>query len=110
MDLLNSIVGGSVGAAIVSGVFTLITFLIKRRDAQDEKETVQNVALRYILLYNIQERAKQHILAKEITYADRRLLHKWHDLYHNGLHGNGDADDLMKQVDELPLTFSKEDF
>lgn len=28
---------------------------------------------------------------------------KWHDLYHNGLGGNGDADDLMDQVDELPI-------
>ena len=103
MDVIVSIIGGSCGAAIVSGCFALIQFLINRRDKHNGKEDAQNKALRYLMLYIIQERAKQHIKEKCISLEDRRSLHHWHNLYHNGLGGNGDADALMAQVDNLPL-------
>jgi hypothetical protein len=31
------------------------------------------------------------------------MLHKMHNVYHDGLGGNGDLDSLMSNVDELPL-------
>ena len=103
MDVIVSIIGGSCGAAVVTGVVTLIQFIINRRDKRSGKADMQSKALRYIMLYIIQERAKQHIKEKCISLDDRRSLHHWHDLYHNGLGGNGDADALMEQVDHLPL-------
>ena len=103
MEVILSIIGGGCGAAIVSGAFAFAQFLINRRDKRSGKADCQNKALRYLMLYIIQERAKQHIKDKSISLDDRRSLHHWHDLYHNGLGGNGDADALMKQVDELPL-------
>lgn len=103
MEVILSIIGGSCGAAIVSGAFALAQFLIGRRDKQSGKVDCQNKALRYLMLYIIQERAKQHIREGCISLDDRRSLHHWHDLYHNGLGGNGDADALMRQVDGLPL-------
>lgn len=102
-ELILSIIGGSCGAAIVSGVFALIQYRVARRDKLSEKADAQNKALRYLMLYIIQERAKQHIKDTRISLDDRRSLHHWHDLYHNGLGGNGDADALMAQVDKLPL-------
>jgi hypothetical protein len=103
MEVVLSIVGGSCGAAIVSGTVALIQFLISRRDSRSGRADAQNKALRYLMLYIIQERAKQHIFDGCISLDDRRSLHHWHDLYHNGLGGNGDADALMRQVDSLPL-------
>ena len=103
MDVIVSIIGGSCGAAVVTGAVTLIQFIINRRDKRSGKADLQSKALRYIMLYIIQERAKQHIKERCISLDDRRSLHHWHDLYHNGLGGNGDADALMEQVDHLPL-------
>ena len=103
MEIVRSIIGGSCGAAVVSGAVALIQFLVNRKDKKAGKADAHGKALRYLMLYIIQERAKQHILEQQITFNDRRSLHHWHDLYHSGLGGNGDADALMKQVDNLPM-------
>lgn len=103
MEVILAIAGGSCGAAVVSGAFALVQFIINRRDKKSGKKDSQNKALRYLMLYIIQERAKQHIKDECISLDERRSLHHWHDLYHNGLGGNGDADALMEQVDRLPL-------
>lgn len=95
MELLLTFIGGGAGAALVSGIFALI----QRKQARNDNHAK---ALRYIMLYIIQERAKQHIKDGRITFEERRSLHHWHALYHDGLGGNGDADALMAQVDRLP--------
>lgn len=94
LPILLEFLGGAGGAALVAGVFTLIQTRKARKDARSK-------ALRYIMLYIIQERAKQHIKDGCITLEERRSLRHWHDLYHDGLGGNGDADALMDQVDKL---------
>lgn len=94
---------GATGAAIATGLFALIQYLFRRHDEKLDKHNVERKALRYIMLYIIQERAKNCIRDQQITLDDRRSLHHWHDLYHNGLGGNGDADALMAQVDKLPV-------
>lgn len=96
MPYIIDLLSGAAGAALVAGIFSMIQNRKARKDAKAK-------ALRYIMLYIIQERAKQHIREENITLEDRRSLHHWHDLYHNGLGGNGDADALMEQVDKLPL-------
>lgn len=104
--LIAFIAGGSL-TAIISGIFGIILYKIKKKDQQqaeaEAEDNVTNKALRYIMLYIIQNRAEKYIANGEITVDERRALHKWHDLYHNGLHGNGDADALMDAVDALPL-------
>lgn len=103
MDAVISFFSGACGAAIVAGGVTLIQFFTNRCDKKNGKEDVQNKALRYIMLYIIEERAKQYIEHGSITLEKRRSLHHWHSLYHDGLGGNGDADALMAQVDKLQL-------
>ena len=103
VEVLLSVIGGSCGAAIVSGGFAFVQYMINRSDKRSGRADAQRKALRYLMLYIIQERAKQHICEERISLDDRRSLHHWHDLYHNGLGGNGDADALMRQVDSLPL-------
>lgn len=102
-EVMLSILGGSAGAAVVTGLFALLQYALKRRDEKSDKHNAERKALRYLMLYIIQERAKDHIREKSITLEERRALHHWHDLYHNGLGGNGDADALMAQIDKLPL-------
>ena len=106
-DVVLSILGGSAAGAVVTGLFAILQYWIKRRDQkkdkQADKDDSNRKALRYLMLYIIQERAKDHIRDNRITLDDRRSLHHWHDLYHNGLGGNGDADALMAQIDKLQL-------
>ena len=102
-EMVLGFLGGACGAALVTGIFSLISYKIKRNDDKEDREDIANKALRYLMLYIIQERAKSHIKDGTITLDERRSLHHWHKLYHDGLGGNGDADDLMAAVDNLPL-------
>ena len=104
MDIVLTILSGAAGAAFVTGIMSIILYRMKRRDQNDDNKNVTRKALRYIMLYIIQERAKDHIREQEISLEDLRALHHWHDLYHNGLGGNGDADALMEQVEHLKIT------
>ena len=80
-NTIISFLGGALGAALVGGIFSLITHRLSRKDkladkAADQKEDaeakadVQNKALRYIMLYIIQERAKSHIKDGKITLEE----------------------------------------
>ena len=103
MKLIIELLGGATGAAIVAGIFSLVQNRKTKKERQEDKKDAHGKALRYLMLYIIQERAKAHIKDGTISLEERRSLHHWHDLYHNGLGGNGDADALMAQVDKLPL-------
>lgn len=114
-NAITSFLTGAAGAALVAGLFSLIMHRLNRRDTLADKEAksieIEQKALRYIMLYIIQERAKSHIKDGKITLEERRSLHHWHSLYHDkepeGLGGNGDADALMSEVDNLPVDFGE---
>lgn len=99
--------GGSVLGAGLSALGAYILYRRKHRDARkdaaEDKGDCITKALRYLMLYVIQERAKELIAQGWAALEERRSLHHWHDLYHKGLGGNGDADRLMGMVDALPL-------
>lgn len=100
-EVVLAVIGGSCGAAIVTGAVSLIQFFVSRKDKKSGIQEARDKALRYLMLYIIEERAKQHIRDGRITLEERRRLHHWHKVYHDGLGGNGDADALMAEVDEL---------
>ena len=93
--------------AAVNAIFKALEKLGDRRrakrDAAEKENDVECKALCYLMLYIIQRRAMDYLAEGKITLENRRSLHKWHDLYHKGLGGNGDADALMAQVDALPV-------
>lgn len=68
------------------------------KDVQSLRE-----AQKCVLLDRIMYLGSVYIRAKEIDFDDRRRLREMHNSYHYGLGGNGDADAIMKAVDELPL-------
>ena len=61
MDWIVELLGGATGAAIVAGIFSGIQARKARKEKQDDKKNAQGKALRYLMLYIIQERAKQPI-------------------------------------------------
>ena len=77
---------------LTSTVKDMNTQLLALRDAQ-----------KCVLLDRIIYLGQEYIQDGEIAFDDRRRLREMHDSYHNGLKGNGDADAIMKAVDELPL-------
>lgn len=60
-------------------------------------------AQKCILLDRIMYLGQVYIKAGEIDFDDRRRLREMHNSYHKGLGGNGDADAIMKAIDDLPL-------
>lgn len=104
MILMAWIIGLCSGAT-VAAVLTFTQFLISRHDKKKDKDSAEREALRYLMLYIIQERAKELILKGKATTDEKRQLRQWHTVYHAGLEGNGDADNLMEAVDKLPLEF-----
>ena len=63
----------------------------------------QNEAMKYVLLDRIIYIGQSYIKRGEVTFDERKRLREMHQVYHNELHGNGDADFIMKAVDKLPL-------
>ena len=75
-------------------------------DRMEEIEK-QNKALKdgmkYVLLDRILYLGHSYIVKGEVSYDNRKRLGDMHDVYHNGLGGNGDADAVMQSVYDLPL-------
>ena len=98
--------GGTILGAGLTALGAYILYRRKhkdsRRDAKEDKSDNVTKALRYLMLYVIEERGKELIALGYATFEQRRRLRHWHDLYHKGLNGNGDADQLMDKVNALP--------
>lgn len=75
----------------------------KRFSEMEEKDRNQTAALKYVLLDRIRYIGQSYIKHGDVTFDERRILREMHDCYHNGLGGNGDADDVMREVGALPL-------
>lgn len=73
----------------------------------ERQNDVQREAMKYILYDRIRFLGQAYIAEGEIDFDDRRILHNMHNIYHNGLEGNGDLDELMQDVDALPLKVKK---
>ena len=75
-------------------------------DRMEELEK-QNKALKdgmkYVLLDRILYLGHSYIKDGQVSFDNRKRLGDMHNVYHNGLGGNGDAEAVMHDVYELPL-------
>lgn len=102
----DTVLAALIGGIFSGGVLGLIQFLIARHDKKKREASVEIKALRYMMLYITQERGKELLQAGEATLEEKRALHKWYELYHDGLGGNGDLENLMHEVDKLKIKLS----
>ena len=125
MDLLLAIIGGGVGAAVVAGIFGLITWLLNRKaqkedrkeDRADQEQKDLNaeideikvlldnliVAERTSMYDRIKHLGNVYLERESITSEELEDLISMHEVYHTVLKGNGFLDSLMAKVKELPV-------
>lgn len=125
MEFLKIFIGGAGGAAVVTGIVSLIQWLLSRRaqkadrvtakaEAEDEREEkamkeinrkldVLFLADRTVLYDRIKFLAKSYIDRGWVTVEELEDLNRMHDVYHDPdkLDGNGFLKDLMKTVNSL---------
>ena len=125
MEVLLAIIGGSCGAAIVAGLFGLITWRLNRKaqkeDRAAEKETVDCAARgqeirelnrkmdvlfladRTLLYDRIKHLGKTYIARGWVTVEELEDLNRMHEVYHDEdkLNGNGFLKGLMSDVNHL---------
>ena len=108
------LLGGTSAAALISTIGNIILHLLQRSERKKEKQNDRqqeqidklNAIGKGVMLLELDKikyLGLRYIRDGGITYEDRALLHKMHDNYHKELGGNGDLDQIMEEVDELPL-------
>lgn len=113
-NLLLILISGATGGAIIKMIDHLLMWNLNRKATKEddqikfEKEIHNEIndikeTLKIILVYDIQEIATRFIKEGNVTLDERRRLHAMHKAYHDNLNGNGDLDDLMEAVDEIPF-------
>lgn len=106
-EVFTAILGGSAGAAVITGVFSLIKWGMDRgaskADKKEDNEDDIKTALRILLYDRIKHLARSYIRKGSITTGDLEDLMMMHKVYHDILNGNGFLDELMEAVKELPI-------
>lgn len=107
IEIIIAVLGGSALAALINQLGETYRQKKKRQASQEDKHNGDYAdmkkALMYVILDRIRYLGQVYIKDGAIDFDDRRLLHEMHDVYHNGLGGNGDLDALMDEVNHLPL-------
>ena len=105
--IIGGLLGGSAVAALINQIGESIRQKRKRKydleDGESEDTKALKSGLKWVIYDRIRYLGQTYINAKEIDFDDRRILNEMHKCYHHGLGGNGDLDNLMKQVNALPL-------
>jgi len=105
--IIGGLLGGSAVAALINQIGEGIRQKRKRKFDKDDGESDDIAALKsglkWVLYDRIRYLGQAYIAAKKIDFDDRRILNEMHKCYHQGLGGNGDLDNLMKEVNSMPL-------
>lgn len=130
--VLLALIGGGAGAALINAIHDRWKWKAERKAKQEDraaekKDKVDELtdlvetlgkqqaemskqldalrdAQKCVLLDRIIYLGQSYIAAGQVDFDDRKRLRDMHNSYHNGLKGNGDADQVMKAVDALPLS------
>lgn len=104
--------------ALVAGLAAIVGALIaqigegirQRRKRKYEKADTKQAdmdamkdGLKWVLYDRIKYLGQRYIADGEVDFDDRRILNMMHNSYHDGLGGNGDLDNVMGEVNKLPL-------
>lgn len=118
LPILTAILTGGFAVSLVNLIRDVIMWKKNRKAAKEDKEeqkieerlkAIEDItstlasANKYILYDRIRFLGQAYIKDGAVDFDDRRILTDMHNVYHNGLGGNGDLDNLMKDVNALPL-------
>lgn len=107
MEIVIAILSGSALSALITQIGGYISDRRKRKDSKEDEEDAKDEALRQgmalLLADKLQYLGLKFISEGGITLTNRKMLNEMHSVYHTGLHKNGDYDELMKEVNDLPL-------
>ena len=107
LAIIGGLLGGSAVAALINAVAEGIRQRRKRKydkaDGKDKNIEALKAGLKWVLYDRIRHLGQRYIAAGFVDFDDRRILNEMHGSYHDGLGGNGDLDNLMGQVNRLPL-------
>lgn len=106
-EIIIAVLGGSALSALITQVGNYISDRRKRKDTVEDKAEDKDAALKQgiklLLADKLQYLGLRYIAEGEIAFTNRKMLNEMHSVYHNGLGGNGDFDDLMEELNELPI-------
>lgn len=107
IEIIIAVLGGSALSALITQIGSYVSDRRKRKDAVEDKAEDKDAALKQgiklLLADKIQYLGLRYIEEGEVTFSNKKMLNEMHSVYHNGLGGNGDYDDLMEEFNELPL-------
>lgn len=104
--------------ALVAGLAAIVGALIaqigegirqKRKRKYEKTDTKEAViealkdGLKWVLYDRVRYLGQKYIADGRVDFDDRRILNLMHKSYHDGLGGNGDLDNVMNDVNRLPL-------
>ena len=105
--IVSGLFGGSAVAAFINAIAEGIRQKRKRKYDKDDGKDRDNQALKdglkWVLYDRIRHLGQRYISNGSVDFDDRRILNEMHKSYHDGLGGNGDLDNLMGEVNRLPL-------
>ena len=98
-------------AAVIGGLITQMGEGIRQKrkrkyekdDGKDRNMEALKTGLKWVLYDRIRHLGQKYIANGTVDFDDRRILNEMHKSYHEGLGGNGDLDNLMSEVNKLPL-------
>lgn len=107
IEIIIAVLGGSALSALITQVGNYISDRRKRKDVVEDKTEDKDAALKQgiklLLADKIQYLGLRYIEEGEVTFSNKKMLNEMHSVYHKGLGGNGDFDDLMEEFNELPI-------
>lgn len=109
--VIIAIIGGLFGGSAMAALVTAIAAGIRQRrerkynkdDGKDKDIEALKAASKWMLYDRIRFLGLKYISEGAVDFDDRRILKEMHNCYHEGLGGNGDLDNLMSEVNKLPL-------
>lgn len=102
-ETLVAIISGSAAAAVVSGVTSIILWVLNNRKKKDETSERCVSGLQILLYDRIKHLGLKYIEEGCIYAEDLEDLKRMHKIYHDELNGNGYLDNIMGRVNALPL-------
>ena len=107
LAIIGGLLGGSAVAALINQIGESVRQKRKHKfdteEVKDDDIVALKIGLKWVIYDRIRYLGQTYISAKAIDFDDRRILNEMHKCYHDGLGGNGDLDNLMKEVNSLPL-------